>query len=98
VADTGGSGGLISELTGGRVGPRRGYIVLTVVGLMLTWTLDVFHIVAYASRAFALYYAVEAVVAALACQRRERTVAAVAYGALAVLGLAVTVFGIPVEG
>ncbi len=64
VADTGGSGGLMAELTQGRLSERPAYAVLVAVGLVLTWTLDVFHIIAYASRAFALYYALQSAIAA----------------------------------
>jgi hypothetical protein len=42
VADTSGSGGLFSELSGGRVSPRAAYTGLVVIGLTLTWAADVF--------------------------------------------------------
>ena len=60
VADTSGSGGLLTELTRWRISSRAGYAVLVIVGLCLTWTLSVFEIIGYASRAFALYYALQA--------------------------------------
>ena len=64
VADTSGSGGLFEELTHGRVSSRVGYLVLIVIGIAVTWTADVFEIIAYASRAFAAYYAIQASIAA----------------------------------
>lgn len=67
VADTGGSGGLIAEQSGHRLSPRVGYVILTGIGLLLTWRLDVFQIIGYASRAFALYYALQSAIAASVC-------------------------------
>lgn len=52
VADTSRSGGLFAELTRGRVTPKQANALLAGLGLALTWTANVFEIVAYASRAF----------------------------------------------
>ena len=98
IADTSGSGGLISELSGRKLKPRDAYLVLVIVGLGLTWLADIFEIIAYASRAFAAYYGVQAVLAAFTAQRRKGvTVRTAAFAGLAVLGLAMAVFGTPVE-
>ncbi|MEC7256447.1 MAG: hypothetical protein VXW58_01385, partial [Pseudomonadota bacterium] len=94
LADTGGAGGLFTELTGGRIGPRQAYALLVAAGVALTWVADVFEIISYASRAFALYYAVQAWLAGhRAGPGRART----GYRALAALGLAMAIFGAPVE-
>ncbi len=63
IADTSGSGGLIEELTRGRMTARYGYALLVIVGLVVTWEADVFHIIAYASRAFAAYYTLQSAIA-----------------------------------
>ena len=98
VADTGGSGGLIAELTHGRITQRAGYVVLVAVGLVLTWAMSVFEIISYASRAFALYYAVQAMIAAKgAWSGHGGTGKAAAFAVLGVLGLAIAVFGSAVE-
>jgi len=98
VADTGGSGGLVEELTRGRVSSRITYGVLAAVGLLATWSLNVFEIISYASRAFAAYYALQATIAAITAWRRPDTqYRAVGYSALAVLGFSITIFGVPVE-
>ena len=98
IADTSGSGGLISELSGRKLKPRDAYLVLVIVGLGLTWLADIFEIIAYASRAFAAYYGVQAALAAFTAQRRKGvTVRTAAFAGLAVLGLAMAVFGTPVE-
>ncbi len=64
IADTSGSGGLVEELTKGRMTARYGYALLVFIGLVITWEADVFQIIAYASRAFALYYTVQSAIAA----------------------------------
>ncbi len=91
VADTRGSGGLDFELTGGRLSQRQAYAALWLAGLVITWTSGVFDIIAYASRAFAFYDALQSAIAAMAMQR------AAFFGFMAVLGLAIVLFGIPAE-
>lgn len=99
IADTGGSGGLIAELTRQRISNRQGYVALVAIGVALTWTADVFEIINYASRAFALYYALQAGIAAIAAFRGERRlIEGPFFLALAALGLAIVVFGQAVEG
>lgn len=104
VADTGGTGGLVAELTAQRLSPRQGYGVLVALGVVLTWSADVFQIITYASRAFALYYALQAVIAALAAWRgpglggEPSRLRAVGFGLLAVLGFAIFGFAQAVEG
>lgn len=97
VADTSGSGGLMAELSGQRIRPRMGYVILTALGLGLTWVTDVFQIISYASRAFAVYYALQAAIAALAAQRQGARGRAIWFAALALLAFAVAVFGQAVE-
>jgi hypothetical protein len=98
VADTSGSGGLIHEISGGRIPEPIAYAILIAIGIGLTWTLNVFEIISYASRAFALYYALQCAVAAVTAWQAPRKLPhTVAFGALAGLGVAVTVFGTPVE-
>jgi sugar phosphate permease len=61
----------------------------------LTWSANVFQIIAYASRAFALYYAIQAAIAATHADlsRPKR----LAYAALSALGVAITLLGTSVE-
>ena len=99
IADTSGAGGLIEELTSHRLKPRDAYAVLVAVGLFLTWATDIFQIIAYASRAFALYYGVQAAIAAVTAAKAPRLHRAKwFYGALAFLGFAIALFGRAVEG
>ncbi|MFQ3254930.1 MAG: hypothetical protein ACI9U6_003242 [Loktanella salsilacus] len=98
VADTSGSGGLIAEVTRGRVDPRTGYAVLVGLGIVMTWTLDVFQIIAFASRAFALYYTLQAVVAAQTSLGRGAKTRAFGWAALAIFGALIVVLGRAAEG
>ena len=98
IADTSGSGGLVEELTRGRITSRKGYALLVAVGLVLTWEADVFQIIAYASRAFALYYTLQSAIAA----RRAFVGPAswpqrIGFGLLVVLGSMIVLFGDDVE-
>ncbi len=97
VADAGGSGGLIAELTGQRLKPRDAYAVLVAVGLALTWSANVFEIISYASRAFAAYYGLQAAIAALTARRQGHMARAGLFAALALLGVVITIFGVAVE-
>lgn len=96
VADTNGSGGLLAELTRGRLSERASYGVLVGCGLVLTWAFSVFEIIGYASRAFAIYYALQAFIAARRAAK-DAPVKVVLFGMLAVLGLLIAVFGTAVE-
>ena len=98
VADTSGSGGLMVELSGGRLSARMGYALLTLVGLLLTWGADVFQIISYASRAFAIYYALQSAIAAAVASEQGLHKRSFGYGLLAALGAAIAVFGSAVEG
>lgn len=97
VADAGGSGGLIAELTGHRVRPRGAYAVLVAAGLALTWGSNVFDIIGYASRAFAVYYGLQSAIAAVTAGRLGRYGRAAGFAMLAVLGAVIVVFGASVE-
>ena len=93
VADTGGAGGLVAEVTRQRIPARITYAALTAAGLWMTWGMSVFQIIGYASRAFAFYYAVQSLIAA----RRARGRARMFYSALAGLGVLIAIFGAGVE-
>lgn len=97
VADTSGSGGLIAEISGNRVSPRQAYTLLVAVGVTLTWSFNIFEIISYASRAFAAYYALQAMIAAITAYAERRHGAASAFAALSCLGIGIALFGQPVE-
>ena len=98
VADTGGSGGLITELTRGVVSTRAGYAILVFIGLVLTWMMSVFEIISYASRAFAFYYALQALIAAKGVWVAQRASGkAIAFVLLGLAGVFIAAFGASVE-
>jgi hypothetical protein len=98
VADTSGSGGLFAELSGNRLQARHGYAILVAIGLTMTWSAHVFQIINYASRAFAFYYALQALIASLSAYRSQgRMVLSVLFFLLAILGWLIVLFGQPIE-
>lgn len=97
IADTAGSGGLIAELTSNRVSARVGYAILTGTGLLLTWSSGIFEIISYASRAFAVYYMLQALIAAVTAWQRRDRIQSVGFAMLAVLGALIVGLGKPVE-
>ena len=101
VADSIASTGLIHEVSGGRLRTRSGYYLLIPVSLLVVWLTDVTSLISYASRAFALYYALQCVVAmrvaVISPERVNRRGARIAgYGAMGLVALAVVLFGQPV--
>jgi hypothetical protein len=102
VADAIGSAGLIHEETDGRMDRSMAYPVIATIGIALLWAVDVFSIIALASRAFALFYTLQCVVAAQVATRAPdvsyRYLRAFGFVLLAVMACAVVVFGVPVEG
>lgn len=98
VADTNGCGGLAEEMSAGRVRSKHAYVGMAVLALVLTWTADIYQIISYASRAFAVYYALQCTLAALLSWRQGSPHARTAgFTALTVLLVAVALLGIPAE-
>lgn len=97
VADTSGSGGLMEELTSGWISQRWGYAFLVIIGLAITWFSSVFQIIAYASKAFAVYYCLQALIAAILARRKYNNFRFLLYLLLAFLCLVIVVFGSSVE-
>ncbi len=102
VADTVGTGGLFSETLGRRfkLTAKVGYLLVSAVGVVLVWTVDIFEIIALASRSFALYYALQCAVAAkVAAQRASGSwrmwLLALGFGALALVLLVAVGIAIP---
>jgi len=98
IADTSGSGGLIVELSRSRISEKNAYALLVAVGLVLTWSFDVFEIIAHASRAFALYYGLQSAIAALSAWRQPGgRWKALGFAGLTILAVLIVVFGAAVE-
>jgi hypothetical protein len=101
VADDAGCAGLVATFTSADKARRWGYPVIGALAVTLTWLTDVLSVISLASRAFALFYALQCSVTALTAHAKKDVPHRVAYIALgtglAVLALTVTVFGIPAE-
>ena len=99
VADNSGAGGLIEDITRKKLPVRYAYLLILVVTVMLTWETNVNQIIAYASRAFALYYFLQCIVAfVVAWQQKDitrRSLRLLTFAFLAILCLLVFVLGIP---
>ena len=98
IADTSGSGGLFTELSRNRISEPQAYFILAVIGIALTWAADIFAIVNYASRGFAIYYGLQSGLAAvIAIKQKSGLPKVIWYLALASLGAAIAVFGQTIE-
>ena len=98
VADSIGASGLISDATHRSIDARRAYLIIGAVSVFVIWETDVVSLVALASRAFALFYALQCVVAVVVARGNGQYATANWFGLLALMSLAVAVFGIPAEG
>jgi len=73
VADTLAAAGNLEEVTRRRATERHGYLLVGGAAMVLAWTGSTFTVIALASRAFALYYLLQCVVALSVCRNhRER--------------------------
>jgi hypothetical protein len=99
VADSSGAGGLIEDITHRKLPIRYAYLLILLVTVALTWETNVNQIIAYASRAFALYYLLQCVVAfVVAWQEKElnrKSLRLAGFAFLSVMCLLVFVLGIP---
>lgn len=93
VADTLAASGSIEEVSAKKVGKVPSYLLIAVFAIVITWSVHTLEIIALASRAFALYYLLQALVAISVSQK---TLEKVYFSLLALLLLAITLFAIPV--
>lgn len=59
ISDTLGGGGLISEGVKNKINSNKAYAIISVLAIMLTWVTNIYEIITIASKAFALYYAMQ---------------------------------------
>ncbi|GMR06792.1 MAG: hypothetical protein BMS9Abin25_1416 [Gammaproteobacteria bacterium] len=99
VADDSGAGGLLEDITHKKLPVRYAYLLILLVTITLTWATDVNSIIVYASRAFALFYMFQCIVAFLvAWQHRDlshRSLRLVNFSFLTVICFLVFALGIP---
>lgn len=63
IADSIGSGGLMVEVSRRKLGVRNAFIAASALSIAVVWLTDPFSVIALSSRAFALFYAMQAVLA-----------------------------------
>ena len=95
VADTAGSGGLLSEFSHRRLSPRLGYVFVVTLAIVLIWSANIFEIITIASRAFAAYYLLQCLVALSVNYRRKRWLQSAGFLLIASVLLLVLLFAIP---
>ncbi len=72
VADTVGAGGLVNENSRGKLSTNISYIAVSICAVLLVWTADLLEIISFASRAFALYYLLQCVLALIVSHHLHR--------------------------
>lgn len=102
VADNAGCGGLLSGLVKKHLPKHTAYLAIGGLTVGLTWLTDVLVIISLASRAFALFYALQCGIACLTVYQRSdinwRYARMGLFGALGVACSMITVFGLPAGG
>lgn len=98
VADTSGAGGLVQDIVQHKLSIRYVYLIIMVVTIMLTWATNVNEIIAYASRAFALFYFLQSLVASIVAHQQKQTWQSRFFALISIMCFSVFVFGIPSGG
>ncbi|MBX3458127.1 MAG: hypothetical protein KF820_07215 [Candidatus Paracaedibacteraceae bacterium] len=100
VADTIGCGGLLSEATQSRLTLHQSYALVTTCAIILIWSANIFQIITLASRAFALYYMLQAVEALVISRhsKSKNTAQQVIFACISILMLLVLIFAKSAEG
>ena len=101
VADTVGAGCLASESSSRRISTNYGYLIVSLFAILLVWTADLLGIIAFASRAFALYYLLQCVVALIAghhyYERKAYCLHCTHFATVATILAFIVVFAIPAK-
>jgi len=103
VADTSGGGGLLSESSGKRLSTHVGYLGISICAVLLVWAVDLIEIITLASRAFAFYYFLQALLALNFCYRdcpiesRMTVWMRILFISVAIILLYIIFFAIPAE-
>jgi hypothetical protein len=101
IADTVGAGGLVSEETAGRLRQRWSYPLLIAFSVALIWLFDIFEVISIASRSFAFYYMLQAVIAFMVAGKthsgRRKFLLQTGFSVAVILLALVVGFALPVE-
>ena len=93
VADTIGAGGLLWKETKGKISSRLGYLLTTIIGVILVWSANIFEIIAYASKAFAFYYLLQTLISLWVSILRKHFLRSILFFILSLVLLFVVIFG-----
>ena len=97
IADSIGSSGLISESTKGLISIKQGILITVIFAVSLVWLTNVFEIIVIASKAFAIYYAMQGIISSRLAIAQGRTLPSIGFFAMFILMLLVIFLGVPVE-
>ncbi len=101
VADNSGAGGLLEDITERKLPIRLAYLLILFITVVLTWQTNVNAIIAYASRAFALFYMLQCLVALMVCFENKdlarRKLRMALFAAVTLACLTVFIFGLSSE-
>ena len=101
VADTVGAGCLASESSSGKLSTNRGYVIVSVFAIILVWAADLLEIISFASRAFAVYYLLQCIVAIVASRHHyegnTHLMQAVRFSTLTSILAVIVIFAIPAK-
>lgn len=100
IADSIGSGGLMIEVSRRKLGVRTAFIAAIALSIAVVWLADPFSVIALSSRAFALFYAMQAVLAFWVSLRTKAgsSWARTGFALVGLVCLVAAVAGAPAEG
>ncbi len=97
VADMNGAAGLLSEASGRRISVNFGNLITALVAVAITWTTNIYEIIAYASKAFVIYYALQSAQAACSAWQLGHYGRAVLFALAVLIAGVVLIFAIPAD-
>jgi hypothetical protein len=97
VADLNGAGGLLAESSGRRLRVKAGNLITALVAIAITWTANIYEIIAYASKVFVIYYGLQSLQAAISAWRRRRFGMAALFSLGVLIASAVILFAAPAD-
>lgn len=95
VADTNGSGGILSEALKGKLGIGAASFLTAVVAIGITWAFDILQIIAIASKAFVFYYGLQSLQAMRLALKAKEWARALMFGFAVAVALVIVLFAIP---
>jgi hypothetical protein len=100
IADSIGAGGIAVEVSQRRLGVRGAFIAVAILSIAIVWLTNPFEVVALSSRAFALFYAMQAGLAVWVSRRTDigGTKRQVGFAIIGIICLIAAAAGAPAEG